>query len=128
MPFGIPIESGSPVIIKDEGLTLTNNVGSIDFVGNGVTGSVFGNAVTENIPGATGFTVVSNEVPSGAIDGSNTVFTLAHTPLYGVQVVVGGSTLSPKPPAGGDYTLVGPVITLDTAPPPGSIIVCFYEY
>ena len=36
--------------VKDEGVILTNNVSSLDFVGAGVTATAVGNAVTINIP------------------------------------------------------------------------------
>lgn len=41
-------EKGRPVKIKDEGLTLVDNVKSIDFTGNNVVGSAIGDDVTEN--------------------------------------------------------------------------------
>jgi hypothetical protein len=37
------------ISILDEGIVLTNTVTSINFVGNGVTGNVTGNAVTVTI-------------------------------------------------------------------------------
>jgi hypothetical protein len=45
---------GSPVTIKDKGSTLTTGVTSIDFVGDGVTATNIGNAVTVTIPGGGG--------------------------------------------------------------------------
>jgi len=53
MGFNIVQESGRPVTIKDEGLTLVENVGSIDFTGTGITGSVLGTDVTEDVAGDT---------------------------------------------------------------------------
>lgn len=55
MPFYNREEKGRPVKIKDEGLTLVNNVASIDLVGDGVLASSIGDDVTQNIPG-TGLT------------------------------------------------------------------------
>lgn len=60
MSFSNLQESGRPVTIKDEGLSITTNVASIDFAGAGVTGSAIGQAVTETIPGGA----------AGSIDGS----------------------------------------------------------
>ncbi len=45
---------GSPVTIKDKGSTLTTGVTSIDFVGDGVTATNIGDAVTVTIPGGGG--------------------------------------------------------------------------
>jgi hypothetical protein len=45
---------GSPVTIKDEGVTLTTEVASINFTGDGVTVTNTGNNVTVNIPGGGG--------------------------------------------------------------------------
>lgn len=52
MGFANPQETGRPVKIKDEGLTLSSNVSSIDFVGEGISGSVVGSEVEEEVPGA----------------------------------------------------------------------------
>ncbi len=66
MSFGQAQEMGKPVAIKDEGVTLTASVGSIDFTGGGVTGSTIGSAVTEAIPGTSGAQTVSLIInPSG---------------------------------------------------------------
>ena len=51
MPFYNSEEKGRPIKIKDEGLTLVNNVASIDLVGDGVSASSIGDDVTQNIPG-----------------------------------------------------------------------------
>jgi len=126
MPFYNPQEMGQPIAVLDEGLILTSNVSSINFTGAGVTGSVLGSAVTENISGsASSSTFVNYEAPTGAIDGSNTVFTWAHVPLYGVQIALNGSIVSPE---AGDFTTVGSTTTFSIPPAPGSVIVGFYEY
>jgi len=52
--FYNPKETGRPVTIKDEGLSLDNNVASIDFAGAGVIGTALGNEITETIAGAVG--------------------------------------------------------------------------
>ncbi len=126
MAFYNPQEMGRAITILDEGLVLTTNVSSIDFTGAGITGSVLGDAVTENVSGGgSSSTVVNYEAPSGAIDGSNTVFTWAHTPLYGVQIALNGSIVSPE---AGDFTTTGATTTFNVPPAPGSVIVGFYEY
>ena len=59
--------------------------------------------------------VIVNETPSGTIDGSNTTFTLANTPVAGsVMVFLNGQLLT----EGGteDYTISGSTITMASAP------------
>jgi len=72
-------------------------------------------------------TFADAETPSGSINGSNTAFTLAHTPnpagsldcyLNGVEQRAGGA----------DYTLSTATITYGTAPPTGATLVCYYRY
>lgn len=67
MSFGNLTESGKPVAIKDEGVTLTPAVGSIDFTGSGVSGTAIGTAVTETIGG--GNLVIGTTVISGSTVG-----------------------------------------------------------
>lgn len=54
-PGGIPLNScgyvNANIRVKDEGVILTNNVSSLDFVGAGVTATAVGNLVTITIPG-----------------------------------------------------------------------------
>src|ERR1035437_123303 len=91
MSFGITQEMGKPIRILDEGITLVNSVGSIDFVGAGVTGTNLGAAVTETIPGDGSGTVtsVALSVPTGlSISGSpiTTTGTLALTLTAGYVI------------------------------------------
>ena len=125
MGFRNPQETGRPVKIKDEGLTLVNNVASIDLVGAGVSTTALGDDITETINGYAG-TAANNEVPTGDIDGVNKVFTLAHTPLAGqlFLVVVGVGTLT----EGVDFTRTGAVITFVLAPQSESTITVTYYY
>lgn len=73
--------------------------------------------------GSTSF--IYDETPSGTVNGSNTAFILANTPVSGSLIVfrdgqrlVGG---------GADYTLSGTTITFVTAPATGSVIKCDYQ-
>jgi hypothetical protein len=64
------------------------------------------------------------ETPSGAVDYSNTTFTLAHVPKSNsLLFFINGQLLSPTE----DYTISGSTITVNTAPPTGSIIRATYE-
>ena len=51
MSFSNAQETGRSVSIKDEGVTQTLNVASLDFTGAGVTASAIGSAATADIPG-----------------------------------------------------------------------------
>lgn len=125
MPYFNAQPKGNPIKILDEGVTLTAAVAQIDFVGAGVTGTNVGDNVTETISGAVG-TTVTEEVPSGSIDGNNKAFTLAHTPTAGtLKVFLGGAR---QQSGGGDYTLSGATITFVIAPMIGSILVADYSY
>lgn len=69
--------------------------------------------------------IVTREVPSGAINGANTSFSLANTPVAGTETLylngleqnVGGAA---------DYTISGATITYNTAPTTGDILVVSY--
>lgn len=75
-----------------------------------------------------------NETPTGAIDGTNTVYTLLHTPnpTSGLQVFVN----SLRANQGQDYTITGNSITMLYTLQPANVpnglaadsIVCFYRY
>lgn len=80
------------------------------------------------VQGSTAINFADNETPSGTINGSNTTFTLAHTPastgnvnlfLNGVQQRQGGSN---------DYTISGSTITYNTAPATGDTLNAFYRF
>ena len=67
---------------------------------------------------AASITFIDEEVPSGSINGSNTDFDLAYTPITGsVHLYLNGQRLSV---GNGDYSISGTTITYSIAPPPGS--------
>lgn len=70
-------------------------------------------------------TWVASEVPSGAVDGSNTNFIMAHTPISGSQAVYLNGLLQTEIT---DYTLSASTITFVTAPTSGSQVVVNYQY
>jgi len=65
------------------------------------------------------------ETPIGSINGSNQSFTLTYAPnpTKSFILTLNGSELSETE----DYTLVSDVITLNTAPPTGSILKAQYH-
>lgn len=95
------------IAIMDEGVVLSADVDSIDFVGSGVSASTVGNNVTANITsGGAGSTV---ETPTGTVDGVNTVFTVSAQPAY---VISDGVTYF----SGAGYTYGALTITMNIAP------------
>ena len=72
-----------------------------------------------------------NEIPSGAIDGSNMIFTLANTPISGATISFNGQILTPKVGSSNkDYTLTTDTITLTTAYTPAGedVLLATYSY
>ena len=57
---------------------------------------------------------VSNEAPSGTLNGTNKVFTLSNTPVKIVSVYLNG--LLQEAGAANDYTISGSTLTMVTAP------------
>lgn len=69
---------------------------------------------------------VDKEIPAGAIDGANTAFTLANTPVSGSEhVYLNGQLLEAG--SGNDYTISGAAITLLDAPLSGEKLRCSYR-
>lgn len=71
--------------------------------------------------------IVEDETPSGTINGSNSSFTLANTPITGsLKLYLNGQRL--KAGVGKDYTLSGTTITMAQAPETDSELVAEYRY
>lgn len=68
---------------------------------------------------------VTRETPSGTVNGANTVFSLANTPIVGTEEVYLNG-LQQEPGAGNDYTISGLTITYLTAPVSGDKIRVSY--
>ena len=114
--FYNPRETGRPVTIKDEGVSLHSNISEIDFVGAGVGGGAVGSAITEIIPGGMG----TSETPTGAINGSNKIFTISSANLF--ALFLNGIF---QEGGGVKYTLSGTTITYEVAPRTGMTHVAF---
>lgn len=70
---------------------------------------------------------VWNETPSGAINGANVTFTLAHAPVAGtLRLYQNGLRLAEG--VGNDYTLSGATITMAIAPVTGDRLLADYVY
>lgn len=71
--------------------------------------------------------IIWNETPTGAINGSNTAFTLANTPLDTDSVLLTLNGVRLKPGAGEDYTISGTSITMAVAPVSGDLLLAAYR-
>ena len=72
--------------------------------------------------GGSSISFADRETPTGAVDGANTVFTLLLTPSTNSEYVyLGGVTML------SGYTLVGNVLTFDTAPEAGTELKVSYR-
>ena len=70
---------------------------------------------------------VVRETPSGLMNGTNAVFTLANTPVTGKEMVFLNGVLQ-EPGAGNDYTISGATITMLTVPTATERIRVSYIY
>ena len=71
-------------------------------------------------------TFVDRETPGGLVNGSNTTYTIANTPLSGSEYVYLNGILQ-EPGAGNDYTIATATITYLTAPVSGDKIRVSYR-
>lgn len=120
--FNNIIQRGKPLVIKDDGIIIASDIGSIDFVGDIVSGSVVGENVTETFVGSSD-TVVKGET----VSFSGTSGTLANTPTSGSLALYRGGTRQQEG-IGNDYTISGAVITLAVAASAGEIFLADYSY
>lgn len=109
---GVKISDGTPGQVMlgtttTGAATFTTLSGDVTVIGSG--------AATVNNTAGTGFTkytnFVTNETPGGLLNGSNTTYTLANTPVTGT-VVLAVDGLLQDPGAGNDYTITGNTITM----------------
>lgn len=119
---GLRVKQGSAgqVYIANSSGVLTPTTLSGEVASVSGTGSV---TLDTNIVRASNYVV--REAPSGAVNGSNTSFTLANTPVSGTEQVFLNGILQ-EPGAGNDYTISGSTITYLTAPATGDRIRVTY--
>lgn len=116
-------------------------VGSLVYVDQGSTQAEYRYFCTSNSGGTLGSTAVSyaqdtsgtlstsnfvtEETPSGSINGSNISFSLAFTPTTGtLKLYLNG--VRQKSGAGNDYTITGNIIQMTTAPISGDVLIADY--
>lgn len=129
-PTGQTVGGGGPtLLIQDEGVTVSQFVRALNFIGAGVAVTYSGSGVLAvTINGGSG-NFADSETPSGTINGVNATFTLAQTPspAASLSLYLNGQLLT----AGGvDYTLSTATITMITAKIPVSqdILRAWYRY
>jgi hypothetical protein len=137
------LTTGNPITVGTTNLTFTQDPATSTYsAGNGLNlaGGVFsvnpaaGGGITVSGAGVAVDTaviqkktdLVYGEVPSGSVNGSNTTFTLANTPVSG-SVCVYLNGVRQLAGAGNDYTISGNTITYLTAPPTGSTLLVDYQ-
>lgn len=111
----------------DEGTTYADTMWLCTANAGGTLGTT--SITWTQIPTAAGLSssnFVDKETPSGTINGSNTAFTLANTPIAGSEHIYLNGLLQ-EVGAGNDYTISGANITMLTAPLTGERIKCSYR-
>lgn len=119
-----------------EGTELIKRDGSVAFTGNldlsshkisnlAAPVSSMDAATKQYVDDATSGMVVTREVPSGSVNGSNMSFSLANTPNVGTEQVFVNGNLQ-QVGVGKDYTISGDTITFAYAPTSGDIILVNY--
>lgn len=112
------LTQGSGVTLPGGSVTVASGANAIVNYRVAATPDVYTGVVTN--------TFVDMETPSGTINGSNTAFTIANTPISGsVHVFLNG--LLQKSGGGNDYTISGTTITFVTAPETGSTLLVSYR-
>ena len=108
-------------VLQTEGTDYTIVGAIITFLTAPETGAIL--RVSYRTASVTDFS--DRETPSGSINGSNTSFTLAHTPTTGSEYVWLNGILQTE---GTDYTITGATITFTTAPETGATLRVSYRY
>lgn len=103
-------------------ITLQTSLGAGVIKSNGSNAFALATAGTDYLAPSSRIT---RETPSGSVNGSNTSFTLANTPIVGTEEVYLNG-LQQEPGAGNDYTISGATITYLTAPISGDKIRVSY--
>ena len=96
-----------------------------------LTGFVYANGASAATASATlpstALNLSANEIPTGACNGANTAFTLAHTPLNSsLEFSLNGVLL--RPGASYDYTVSAAVVTMNFAPAATDYVAGSYFY
>lgn len=116
------LADGSSYLVAGVGISIvTGSLGQITISATGTGGSTGGTSSTTLIT-----ELVLNEVPTGAIDGVNTTYTLAYEPstTSSVMIWLNGQLMTQG--ADKDYNVVTQTVTMSFAPREGDIILSMY--
>lgn len=123
----------SPAITTPTGIVKGDvGLGNVDNTSDATKNSASVTLTNKTISGASNTfsqlpvaTQMQNETPSGTVNGSNTSFTLAHTPVTtaSVDLTLDGIRLIYTT----DYTISGATITMVTAPATGQTLQAVYS-
>ena len=127
---------GSTLALGASGLSLADGASATLFVGQGASDTTY-NAVGGDLTmdASAAFTIadsyvtdtwVTRETPTGTVNGSNADFTMAATPLSNTDCIYLNGILQNTGGAN-DYTLSGAIITFNTAPESGDVILVNYN-
>ena len=127
---------GSTLALGSSGLSLADGASAALLVGQGASDTTY-NAVGGDLTmsSSAAFTIadsyvtdtwVTRETPTGTVNGSNTDFTMAATPLSNTDCIYLNGIIQNTGGAN-DYTLSGAIITFNTAPESGDVILVNYN-
>jgi hypothetical protein len=114
------------LVVVEQGSTYADKIFLCTSDQGGTLGTTAISWTQINSSGLTSSNFVDKEVPSGSINGSNTTFTLANTPVAGTEHVYLNGILQ-ESGSGNDYTISGATITMLTAPASGEKIRVSYR-
>lgn len=109
--------AGANPAVKFAKIEVTKDGGIVAVSCTGKTVLLNGTTYTGSGLGSANF--VDKETPTGLINGVNTIFTLAFTPIAGSEHGYRNGILQ-ESGAGNDYTISGATITFLVAPPTGN--------
>lgn len=106
---------GALFTVEAGGSVYANTIWFCNVAQGGTLGTTAVTFLQINAAGLTASNFVDKETPTGALNGSNTTYTLANTPVAGSEHVYLNGTLQDVG-AGNDYTINNAVITMLSAP------------
>jgi hypothetical protein len=110
--------------IQEAGIDFTLSGAGITMTSAPLTGQVL--RTFYRFVAATSYNFAGEETPSGTVNGSNTAFTLAHSPTPTASLELFKNSILQQVTT--DYTLSGTVLTMVTAPVTGDELYAFYRY
>lgn len=112
------LTGGGGAGVTGPGVSVNNDV----VVFNGTTGQIIKDSGVA-LSSVNTTTQVTNQTPTGTVNGVNATFTLANTPILGTEMIfLNGLLQIPTT----DYTMAGSVITMIPAPVTGGVIRATY--